>query len=104
MSVVATAEQSALDRAITCGVPTTVGSAHLGADAIEELRELGGDGVDRSRARLEDGGGVEGDPAEAHGLEGGDAGEHGVVIRVEGPARRVAGRWGNHALQADGGG
>src|SRR5262249_50356554 len=79
------------------------GSAHLGVDAIVQFRQLLGDGVDGARTRLEDRGGVEGDPAEAHALEGGDAGEHGAVVRVEGLARRVAWRRRYHALQADGG-
>jgi hypothetical protein len=57
--------------------------------------------VDRARARLEDGGRVEGDPAEAHGLELDDALHHAVRLRVEALPLGIARRRGDHALHAD---
>src|SRR6266436_4371223 len=77
------------------------GSADFGADAVVQAGQLLGNGVDGSRAGLEDGRGVERHPAKTHLLERGDAVQHGVVVRIEGLAGRVA-RWRrHHALQSD---
>src|ERR1700674_3145916 len=102
MKAAAMAAQRALDSAITCGAGGNAGSADLGANAVLHPGQLVAYGVDGSRSGLEDGRGIERHPAEAHGLERGDAGQHGVVVRVEAFASGVPRRRSDHALEPDG--